>query len=233
METTDSLDNKISIYDPYLSRSTIFDYDSEVFVDYFNKHIRDNDCTPLEQLVNFYYIVRDRINYQIFDVDVSSSGLKASSVITSNKGFCLHKSIVFITVARKLEFPARLKAVHVRNHLASPDIIRLMEGEVFLHWYAEVKINDIWIKATPVFSKLFCQLYGAPPLEFDGRSDSIHQPYNKDKSSSLIFLEQPVTVEPESAEELINKVKTSHPNFLNEYNIVRSNHPMSKSEMQT
>lgn len=233
METIDSLDNNISSYDLYLSHSAIFDYDSAVFIDYFNKHFRDNDCTLLERLINFYYIVRDKINYQIFDIDVSSTGLKASSVITSNKGFCLHKSIVFITAARKLKFPARLKAVHVRNHLASPDIIRLMEGEVFLHWYAEVKINDIWIKATPVFSKLFCQLYGVPPLEFDGKNDSIHQMYNQNKSSSLIFLEKPVTVEPESAEELINKVKMSHPNFLNEYNIVRSYHSLTKSKTQT
>lgn len=209
--------------DTFLSASDVFDYDNKIFIDYFHQHVREDNRDALKQLIDFYYVVRDKIHYQIFGVDVSSKGLQASTVINSQKGFCLHKSIVFIAAARMLKFPARLKAVHVRNHLASLDIIRLMEGEVFLHWYAEVKINDVWLKVTPVFSKIFCQLYGTTPLEFDGKTDSVYQVYDEGKSSTLLFLDAPVTVDPVTAEELIAKVKTSHPNFLNENHFVHDN----------
>ena len=229
----DNINNDLLADNDFLNASAVFDYDNKIFTDYFYQYVNDDNRDNLEKLVDFYYVVRDKIHYQIFGVDVSSQGLQASSVINNQKGFCLHKSIVFIAAARMLKFPARLKAVHVRNHLASPDVISLMEGKIFLHWYVEVKINDVWLKVTPVFSKIFCQLYGSTPLEFDGKTDSIYQIYDEDKSSTLFFLDAPVTIEPVTAEELIAKVKASHPNFLNQKNFVHENHCLPRVAVKT
>ena len=44
--------------------------------------------------------------------------------------------------------------------------------------FVEVFLDDIWVKATPVFNLSLCEKFGTLPLEFDGRNDSIFHPYN-------------------------------------------------------
>ena len=148
-----------------------------------------------------------------------SKWLEASVISQNGKGFCLQKSILFVAIARSLVFPSRLKCGHVKNHLASDDVLELMEGSVFLHWFTEIKMNNTWISSTPVFSKFYCMIFNQTPLEFDGKSDSVHQAFNH--KNTMEFLALPVLVNPNDAMELVHMVRKSHPNMLDDNQIVK------------
>ncbi|KWK20319.1 hypothetical protein WT77_23550 [Burkholderia stagnalis] len=200
----------------FLEDNEVFDYRHAYFRQYIDERIGKQTADRRDRLIDVYYHVRDKISYEIFDTPLSSTGLASSSIVRAGRGFCLHKSIAFVSAARLLHIPARLKAAKVINHFASPGIIELMGGAVFLHWFAEVWLDDKWIKVAPVFNKLLCSLYKATPLEFDGRNDSIHQPYDEAAGTSMIFLEPPRTVEPANAAELIDLVRAAHPRMAPE-----------------
>jgi len=88
----------------------------------------------------------------------------------------------------------------------------LVGGDVFLHWYNEVKVGDAWLQVSPVFNKLLCKLYGIEPLEFDGYSSAIHQPFSGGLAMS--YLDHPVVFTNPSYAELIDLVNTYHPRMV-------------------
>ncbi|CZF77619.1 Acyl-CoA dehydrogenase, short-chain specific [Grimontia celer] len=162
--------------------------------------------------VKLYYAVRDKIAYEVFDTDISPNGLRASSIVKSKKGFCLHKAILFATACRTKGIDCRLVANRVNNHISTPELQNLVGGEVFLHWYNEVKVDGKWLKVSPVFNKLLCRLYAIEPLEFDGKSDAIAQPYKDD--SEMNYLGSPEIFENPTPVELIKLVNTYHPKMI-------------------
>ena len=46
------------------------------------------------------------------------------------------------------------------------------------HGYVELELDGRWVKATPAFDRALCEHFGVLPLEFDGREDSVFQPYD-------------------------------------------------------
>lgn len=136
--------------------------------------------SPRERAVRLYYRVRDGIRYEIYGADLSPEGLRASRVLRSGAGMCAHKSVLYAAALRALGIPSRLVLVDVRNHLASDRLKRLVGGEVFhYHCLTSVHLEGRWVKATPVFNRILCRLYGMAPLEFDGLTDSLHHPYDE------------------------------------------------------
>ncbi|BBZ06958.1 hypothetical protein MDOR_11270 [Mycolicibacterium doricum] len=120
--------------------------------------------------------VRDGIDYNVFNVPLHEQ-LSASAVATHGVGFCLHKSLLFVTGCRKLGVPAILCSDSVTNHVADSAMLELVGGAEFLHWYARIYLNGRWIKAAPIFNALLCGLYGIEVLRFDPHRDSVRQPY--------------------------------------------------------
>ncbi|AMG04126.1 acyl-CoA dehydrogenase family protein [Vibrio mimicus] len=165
-----------------------------------------------EIAIKLYYAVRDKISYEVFDTDISANGLRASSIVKSKKGFCLHKAILFAAACRAKGLDCRLVANLVNNHISTPELQKLVGGEVFLHWYNEVKVNGKWLKVSPVFNKLLCQLYAIEPLEFDGVSDAIAQPYKDD--SEMNYLGSPEVFENPTSADLIKLVDAYHPKMV-------------------
>jgi transglutaminase-like putative cysteine protease len=142
--------------------------------------ITDPSHSARNLAIDLYYAVRDRIHYEIYGADLSRAGLTASAVVTRRRGLCIHKSVLFAACARALAIPSRLVFVDVRNHLASPRLLRLLQSDVLsYHCFAEVYIGTRWIKVTPVFNEALCRLYRIKPLEFDGQNDSVLHPYDE------------------------------------------------------
>lgn len=162
--------------------------------------------------VRLYYALRDKINYEVFDTDISEKGLRASQIIKDRRGFCLHKALLYATVCRSQGLSCRLVASLVTNHIATPELRMLVGGDVFLHWYNEVKLGNAWLQVSPVFNKYLCKLYGLEPLEFDGFSSAIHQHFND--TSTMSYLGDPVVFTSPSYSELIELVNSYHPNMV-------------------
>jgi hypothetical protein len=54
------------------------------------------------------------------------------------------------------------------------------------HGYTEFFLEGKWVKATPAFNAQICRRHNVEPLNFNGREDSIFQPYN---SENMTFME--------------------------------------------
>ena len=51
-----------------------------------------------------------------------------------------------------------------------------MGSDLFVfHGFTELFLEGKWVKATPAFNSELCARFGVPPLEFNGREDSIFQ----------------------------------------------------------
>jgi transglutaminase-like putative cysteine protease len=129
--------------------------------------------------VRLYYAVRDRLLYDPYSIDYSPEACKASAVLARGRGYCVAKACVLTAASRALKIPARLGFADVRNHLATERLRRLMGTDIFYyHGYTEFYLGGKWVKATPAFNIELCRKFGVVPLEFDGRSDSLFQPFD-------------------------------------------------------
>ena len=135
---------------------------------------------PRERAIALYYAVRDRITYTPYCDFRSPATYRASAVLAKGAGFCVGKAAVLAAVARAEGIPARLAFADVRNHLCTPRLLALVGSDVFYyHGYVELELEGRWVKATPAFDRALCEKFDVLPLEFDGREDSVFQPYDR------------------------------------------------------
>jgi alkylation response protein AidB-like acyl-CoA dehydrogenase len=166
-----------------------------------------------ETAVKLYYAVRDKIAYEVFDTDISEKGLRASQIAKDRRGFCLHKALLYAATCRSQGLACRVIASSVTNHIATKELQKLVGGKVFLHWYNEVKVNSTWLQVSPAFNKLLCKLYHIEPLEFDGYSDAIQQPFSGEGTMNYLD-DNPVVFTTPRYSELIELVNTYHPGMI-------------------
>jgi transglutaminase-like putative cysteine protease len=161
------------------SATPFLDHDSPAVREFVGRAVPDEAATLTAKAVALYYAVRDGIRYDVYGADLSRDGLRASAVLRAGRGFCVHKSILYAAAARAAGIPSRLVLTDVRNHLASERLKQLVGGDVFrFHCLTAVELEGRWIRATPVFNRTLCRLYGMAPLEFDGSADSVHHPFD-------------------------------------------------------
>ncbi|MCP3901745.1 MAG: transglutaminase [Desulfobacteraceae bacterium] len=64
-----------------------------------------------------------------------------------------------------------------------------METDVFVyHGFAELYLNEKWIKATPAFDLNLCEKAHIKPLEFNGTYDSIFHEFNTKGTKHMEYL---------------------------------------------
>lgn len=102
----------------------------------------------------------------------------------------MQKAVLLCALARSAGIPSRLGFATVRNHLASPKLIQFIGSHVFVfHGHTELWVDNRWIKVTPAFNAELCRKYGVPPLEFNGREDTLFQPYNSAKEPFMEYIQ--------------------------------------------
>jgi transglutaminase-like putative cysteine protease len=172
---------------PYLDPADFIDSSHPNVVAFAREHARGDD--EVERAVSLYYAVRDGIRYNPFlnfsDVEV----FRASSVLAAGEGFCVGKAALLAASARAAGIPARVGFADVKNHLTTPRLAETMGSDLFIyHGYAELQLEDHWVKATPAFNLELCRRFRVKPLEFDGRSDSIFHPFDENDRRHMEYL---------------------------------------------
>ena len=193
-----------------------FDYGAPAVRDFVANVLPDPAAgTPVERAVALFYAVRDQIQYEVYDADLSREAMRASAIIERGKGFCVHKSVVYAAAARSVGIPTRLVYGDVRNHLASPRLIELVGGNVFTyHALNSVYLEGRWVKATPVFNALLCRLYRIKPLDFDGRSDSLYHPHDEQGRQHMEFLRWRGEFDDFPYETVVGGLRSAHPKLF-------------------
>lgn len=160
----------------FLAPADYVDSDHPLVQDTASRLTRDA-ATPAAAARSLFYHVRE-IHYGAPDFDRLDS-FKASTLLVEGSGYCVPKAAAFAALCRAAGLPARLGFADVTNHLATPLTLERMGGPLFAwHGYAEVWLQDRWLKVSPTFNSSLCEKMGVATLEFDGVSDAHLQPFD-------------------------------------------------------
>jgi transglutaminase-like putative cysteine protease len=136
-----------------------------------------------------YYEVRDSIAYSTLPASRTGSmadylrdpeTYRASSVLAAGSGYCVSKAALYTALCRAAGIPARIGFADVRNHHVSGWRLRRALGTNLFAWhgYSEILLGDRWITVTLMFDTRLCDRLGVAPIEFDGESDALLQPFD-------------------------------------------------------
>jgi len=163
---------------PYLSPTAIIDSNHKSLQDYARRSI-GGSTEPVEIAVKLYLAVRDGILYDPYTPFYLPEHYRASYVLKRGRSFCVPKASLLCALGRACGIPSRIGFADVRNHLATKQLIEFLGSDLFVyHGFTEFWLEGKWVKATPAFNSDLCKRHRVPPLEFNGREDSIFQPYN-------------------------------------------------------
>jgi transglutaminase-like putative cysteine protease len=163
----------------YLAAGVFIDSDT-LQVIAFAKQTVEGEPDTAAAILRLYSSIRDGIIYDPYVNFADPANYRASSVLAIGRGFCVGKSALLAASARVIGVPARVGYADVRNHLTSPRIYEKIKTDIFRwHSYTELYLSGRWVKATPAFDRALCDRVGLKPLEFDGRTDSLFQPYDQ------------------------------------------------------
>jgi transglutaminase-like putative cysteine protease len=175
--------------DKYLLPTSIIDSDHEKVIR-FAKRAADGVSDHVDIAVRLYYAVRDGIWYDPYYPFYLPEHHRASNIIKSGRGYCVPKASLLCALGRALGIPSRIGLAHVKNHLANKELIELMGSDIFAyHGFTEFYLEGKWVKATPAFNIELCLKHNVPPLEFNGREDSIFHAFNNDAKPFMEYVE--------------------------------------------
>jgi transglutaminase-like putative cysteine protease len=178
------------IDEAYLLPTAIIDSDSPLILEHAKKIIGTAVSSAVEKAVKLYYAVRDGIWYDPYYPFYRAEHYRASNVLKSGRGYCVSKASLLCALGRACKIPSRLGFATVRNHLATRQLIEFLGSDLFVyHGFTEFCLDDRWVKATPAFNIELCKRHKVIPLEFNGREDSIFQPYSLEKKQFMEYLE--------------------------------------------
>ena len=133
--------------------------------------------------------MRDGILYDPYYPFYLPEHYRASNVLKSGRGYCVCKASLLCALGRACGIPSRLGFADIRNHLATRQLIEFIGSDLFVyHGFVEFYLEGKWVKATPAFNNELCKRHRVAPLEFNGREDSIFQPYNLEKKMFMEYV---------------------------------------------
>jgi transglutaminase-like putative cysteine protease len=162
----------------YLNPTDIIDSHHKSVLDYA-KGVTVGITDFVEMAVKLYLAVRDDIRYDPYSPFYLPEHYRASYVLKRGRSFCVPKASLLCALGRACGIPSRVGLADVRNHLTTKQLIDFMGSDLFVcHGFVELYLEGKWVKATPAFNRGLCERHHVPPLEFNGREDSLFQPYN-------------------------------------------------------
>jgi transglutaminase-like putative cysteine protease len=166
-------------------------------------------------VLRLYTVVRDTIIYDPYVNFADPANFRASGVLAAGRGFCIGKSALLAASARVIGVPARVGYADVRNHLTSRRLYEMTKSDIFLwHSYTELYLSGCWVKATPAFDRPLCERVGLKPLEFDGKTDSLFQPFDQAGRRHMEYLRDRGTFADIPFETIMTEFRKTYPDLM-------------------
>jgi transglutaminase-like putative cysteine protease len=173
----------------FLRPTQIIDSDHQIVRDY-TAQITRGIMDPVERAAKLYLAVRDSIRYDPYSPFHLPEHYRASNILRWGRSFCVPKASLLCALGRASGIPSRVGFADVRNHLATRQLIDFLGSNLFVyHGFVEFYLEGKWVKATPAFNRELCERHGVPPLEFNGREDSLFQSYNLENQKFMEYVE--------------------------------------------
>jgi hypothetical protein len=147
-----------------------------------DKFILDLSRDEIDKACELYYRVRDGFLYDPYHLDLRLPALTASVIASGKRAWCVEKSILLAALFRKVGIPSKLGYAVVTNHIGVDKLKGyLQREEIVFHGFVEAFLEGKWVKCTPAFDRRICRLTGVDPLDWDGKSDSMFQSFEKNR----------------------------------------------------
>ncbi|MDI7259011.1 MAG: transglutaminase-like domain-containing protein [Thermodesulfobacteriota bacterium] len=173
---------------PFLTATAIIDSEHQRVRNYAMDAIQGVK-DPVKMAANIYLTVRDNILYDPYSPFYLPEHYRAGYVIKRGRSFCVPKASLLCVLGRACGIPSRVGFADVRNHLATKQLIDYIGSNLFVyHGFVEFYLEGKWLKATPAFNKDLCKRHHVPPLEFNGREDSLFQAYNLENQKFMEYV---------------------------------------------
>lgn len=207
--------------DEFLSENEVMPLSHPAVRQYTFEHVKGDSNS--EKAIALYYTIRDGIWYDPFDIRFEVEALRADCVIEKGRGHCVDKAVLFVTCCRIAGIPARLGLARVRNHMGTARLEQVLRTDVLApHGYAEVYLNDRWVKCTPAFNKTLCDRLGVSTLEFDGVHDSVFQAYDREEGGFMEYLDDYGSFASLPTELLKKVMQKEYPHLFNDAGVFNS-----------
>jgi transglutaminase-like putative cysteine protease len=166
--------------DKYLRPTAVIDWDTDS-VKQKAQELTRGLKTDREKAVALYYFVRDEIKHNPYAEGSSPEDYKASVILQRGYGYCQHKALLLVALARAVGIPARLGYADVRDHLLSRKFRDMIGGDNLLiqHGYTQLYLDGKWVHASPAYDLGTCRKMGFVPVEFDGIHDARDSAFNQ------------------------------------------------------
>lgn len=165
--------------DPYRTPGRLVESDDPAIVA-FARRIADGAGDEVAAAVRLFGAVRDDIVYDPYADLNRTDSYSAKETLARGRGFCIGKAALLAACGRAVGIATRIGFADVRNHLASPRIVKANGGDTFRwHAYTELLLAGRWVKATPTFDRGLCERCGIEPLAFDGHTHAMLHPYDR------------------------------------------------------
>jgi transglutaminase-like putative cysteine protease len=172
----------------YLKPTSILDSDHPA-VRTFAREAAGGESDPVGRAVNLYYAVRDGILYDPYSPFYLPEHYRASEILKRGRGYCVCKAGLLCALGRACGIPSRVGFATVRSHIATRQLLDFLGSDLFVyHGFTEFLLEGKWVKATPAFNLELCRRHQVEPLEFDGRHDSLFQPYNTARQKFMEYV---------------------------------------------
>jgi transglutaminase-like putative cysteine protease len=198
----------------YLQPGTYVDSNHNFIQNYAAKIVEGKE-NPVDQAIALYYYVRDSISYFPYFIDLADNNMKSSTFVSRHRGYCIEKAVLLASSARTIGIPSRLGFAKVRNHIGTAGLEKYLETDILVpHGYTELYLENQWVKATPAFDRKLCDKLAVAPLEFDGCSDSVFQPYSNEGNKQMEYLEDFGTFADTPRDFLLKLLKSHYPQIF-------------------
>jgi len=175
-------------YLPYLTPTPIINSDHPSIQAYAANIIHESK-DAVDIAARLYLAVRDGILYDPYSPFYLPEHYCASYVIRRGRSFCVPKASLLCALGRACGIPSRVGLADVRNHLVTKQLIEFLGSDLFVyHGFVEFYLEGKWVKATPAFNSDLCKRHHVPPLEFNGREDSLFQAYNSQNQKFMEYI---------------------------------------------
>ncbi|RLE24761.1 MAG: transglutaminase [Acidobacteria bacterium] len=197
----------------YLASTYFIDFESDAVQSFVTRVVGSVD-DPRAKAILLFNAVRDELWYDPYSVNLDRDAYRASVILGGRTAYCVPKAIVMAAAGRAVGLPTRLGYADVRNHLATPRLLEQLGTDVFaFHGFTEVFLEDRWVKVTPTFNSRLCERFGVLPLEFDGISDTLFQPFDASGKRHMEYIRERGTFADFPFEEMLRVYAEVYPSL--------------------
>lgn len=202
----------------YLEETASIDFSKSEIADFLSNMTFSNN--QKENALKIFYKVRDSFLYDPYHLNIRKNALVASKAIIQKRAWCVEKALIMVACCRRIGIPARFGFAIVTNHIGVEKLVKYLgRNEIVFHGYAEIFLNNKWVKCTPAFDKFVCRLSKVPALDWDGEHDSMFQEFSNG-NKFMEYLHFYGTFEDIPFELMHSEMKRYYPHlFEKEYNL--------------